>query len=152
MSNTTYKELADAVFDKIKDVDFANIDAEIAYQIVIGYMRPAIVAFQSAKQDLSDRDDELEEFNFTLSDETFVILVNYMVIEWLDANFILTSSALKARLSSSDFHSLNLHNQLGKALELRTVLKSENDQLAINKSYRNSKLFALVTNRRRDDI
>lgn len=146
MANTTYKELANAVFDKIKDVNFANIDEEIAYQIVIGYMRPAIVAFQSAKQNLSDRDDDLGEFNFILKDETFVILVNYMVIEWLNANFILTSTALKARLSSSDFHSLNLHNQLGKALELRSVLKLENDQLAINKSYKDSKLFDLVTN------
>ena len=98
MANTTYRELADAVFNKIKDVDFASIDEEIAYQIVISYMRPAIVAYQSTKQDLSDRDDELEQFNFVLRDETFVILVNYMVIEWLNANFILTSSALKSRL------------------------------------------------------
>jgi len=149
MANTTYKELADAVFNKIKDVDFASIDEEIAYQIVIGYMRPAIVAYQSAKQDLSDRDDELEQFNFTLSDDTFIILVNYMVIEWLNANFILTSTVLKSRLSTADFHSLQLSNMLGKAMELRTLLKSENDQLAINKSYKDSKLFDLVTNRKK---
>ena len=149
MANTTYRELADAVFDKIKDIDFASIDEEIAYQIVIGYMRPAIVAFQSVKQNLSDRDDELEQFNFTLRDDTFIILVNYMVIEWLNANFILTSTALKVRLSTSDFHSLQLSNMLGKAMELRSMLKSENDQLAINKSYRDSKLFDLVTNRKK---
>jgi len=152
MANTTYRELADAVFNKIKDVDFANIDEENAYQIVISYIRPAIVAYQSTKQDLADRDDELGQFNFVLSDDTFIILVNYMVIEWLNANFILTSSALKVRLSSSDFHSLNLHNQLGKALELRSMLKSENDQLAINKSYKDSKLFDLVTNRKKYNI
>ena len=138
MANTTYKELADAVFDKIKDVDFANMDEGTAYEIVVGYMRPAIVAFQSATQDLSDRDDELAEFNFKLTDVTFVILVNYMIIEWLTSNYILTSNALKSRLSSSDFHSLNLHNQLNKAIELRDELKSENDQLAINKSYKDS--------------
>lgn len=149
MAKTTYRELADAVFNKIKDVDFASIDEEIAYQIVISYMRPAIVAFQSAKQNLSDRDDELEQFNFALSDDTFIILVNYMVIEWLNANFILTSSALKSRLSTADFHSLQLSNMLSKAMELRTLLKSENDQLAINKSYRDSKLFDLVTNRKK---
>lgn len=148
MANTTYKELADAVFDKIKDVDFANMDEGTAYEIVVGYMRPAIVAFQSATQDLSDRDDELAEFNFTLTDVTFVILVNYMIIEWLTSNYILTSNALKSRLSSSDFHSLNLHNQLNKAIELRDELKSENDQLAINKSYKGSKLFTIVTGKK----
>ena len=148
MANTTYKELADAVFDKIKDVDFANMDEGTAYEIVVGYMRPAIVAFQSATQDLSDRDDELAEFNFKLTDVTFVILVNYMIIEWLTSNYILTSNALKSRLSSSDFHSLNLHNQLNKAIELRDELKSENDQLAINKSYKDSKLFNIVSRKK----
>lgn len=148
MANTTYKELADAVFDKIKDVDFANMDEGTAYEIVVGYMRPAIVAFQSATQDLSDRDDELAEFNLKLTDVTFVILVNYMIIEWLTSNYILTSNALKSRLSSSDFHSLNLHNQLNKAIELRDELKSENDQLAINKSYKDSKLFSIVSRKK----
>lgn len=149
MSNTTYKELADAVFDKIKDIDFANMNEDIAYQIVIGYMRSAIVSFESAKQDLSDRDDEFKQFNIKLSDESFVILVNYMIIEWLTSNFILTTNALKTRLSSSDFHSLNLHNQLSKAIELRDYLKTENDQLAINKSYKDSEIFDLVVNRRK---
>ena len=149
MTNTTYRELANAVFDKIKDIDFANMDEEIAYQIVISYMRSAIVAFQSATQDLSDRDDELAQFNFRLSDNTFVILVNYMIIEWLTSNFILTSNALKSRLSTSDFHSLNLHNQLSKATELRNTLKAENDQLAINKSDKNSKIFDIVSKRKK---
>lgn len=148
MANTTYKELADAVFNKIKDLDFASMSEEIAYEIVIGYMKSAIVKFENCKQDLSDRDDVLAEYNFKLTDETFVILVNYMVIEWLDSNFILTSNALKTRLSSSDFHALNLHNQLSKAMELRNTLKAENNQLAINRSYRNSKLFD-VANRKK---
>ena len=148
MANTTYKELADAVFNKIKDLDFVSMSEEIAYEIVIGYMKSAIVKFENCKQDLSDRDDVLAEYNFKLTDETFVILVNYMVIEWLDSNFILTSNALKTRLSSSDFHALNLHNQLSKAMELRNTLKAENNQLAINRSYKNSKLFD-VANRKK---
>lgn len=149
MANTTYKELADAVFNEIKDIDFASMDEHIAYEIVVGYMRPAIVSYQSSTQDLSDRDDELAEFNFKLTDTTFITLVRYMIIEWLTSNYILTSNALKSRLSSSDFHSLNLHNQLSKAIELRDKLKSENDRLAINKSYKDSKLFNLVSNRKK---
>ena len=149
MANTTYRELADAVFLKIKDYSCCEMPESVAYEIVVGYMKPAIVAFQSATQDLSDRDDELAEFNFQLSDTTFVILVNYMVIEWLDSNYIKTSAALKARLSTSDFHSLQLSNQLGKAMELRDMLKNENDKLAINKSYKDSKLFEIVTNRKK---
>ena len=53
MANTTYKELADLVFRKIKDRQFCEMSEEEAYDIVIGYMRPAIVKFKSCKQDLS---------------------------------------------------------------------------------------------------
>lgn len=149
MANTTYKELADAVFNKIKDHSFCEMTEEMAYNVVISYIRPAIVSFQSCKQDLTKRDDELGEFTITLSDETFIILVNYMVIEWLTSNYILTNQALKSRLSSSDFHSLGLKDMLGKAIELRSELMQENNQLAINKSYRNSKMFDLVRNRKK---
>ena len=148
MANTTYKELADYVFRKIKDTNFAEmISEQIAYDIVIGYLRSAIVMFDNCKQDLSDRDDILQEFNYTLNDDTFIILCNYMVIEWLTSEFILTRQNLKARLSTSDYHKIDTKDMLGKAMELRSMLKSENDQLAINKSYKDSKLFDIVTNR-----
>ena len=150
MANTTYKELADYVFRKIKDSDFAQmISEQIAYDIVIGYLRTAIVMFDNCKQDLSDRDDILQEFNYTLNDDTFIILCNYMVIEWLTSEFILTRQNLKARLSTSDYHKIDTKDMLGKAMELRSMLKSENDQLAINKSYKDSKLFEIVTNRKK---
>ena len=148
MANTTYKELADYVCRKIKDTNFAEmISEQIAYDIVIGYLRTAIVMFDNCKQDLSDRDDILQEFNYTLNDDTFIILCNYMVIEWLTSEFILTRQNLKARLSTSDYHKIDTKDMLGKAMELRSMLKSENDQLAINKSYKDSKLFDIVTNR-----
>ncbi len=149
MGNTTYASIVSSVFDKIKDVDFASIDEKLANEIVTTYISPACTQFESCIQNLDDRDDELQQFNFELSKTNFNLLVNYMVIEWLDANYIKTSMALKPRLSSNDFKSLNLPAQLGKALELRSMLKSENDQLAINKSYKNSKLFDIVTKRKK---
>lgn len=149
MANTTYKELADAVFNTLKEHDFLQITEDIAYEIVINYIRPAIVMFENCKQDLSDRDDILKEFNMKLDDNTFVLLTNYMCIQWLTSNYILTSQALKPRLSSSDFKALGQKDMLAKALEVRNTLKSENDQLAINKSYKDSKLFDIVTNRKK---
>lgn len=149
MANTTYKELADAVFSKITERTFCEMSEEDAYQIVIGYLRSAIVKFQSAKQDLSKRDDELAQFLFQLSDDTFILLVNYMVIEWLTSTYILTGQALKARMSTADYHKIDTKDMLGKAKELRSELLKENDQLAINKSYKDSKIFDLTKNRKR---
>jgi len=148
MANTTYKELADLFFNKIKDYDFASLDEKVATEIVIGYIDSACSQFQSCTQSL-DRDDIMQEFEEEISSNNKQMLVNYMIIEYIDSNYLRTSQALKARLSSSDFKSLNLPQQLSKVMELRTLLKSENDQLAINKSYKDSKLFELVTNRKK---
>ena len=148
MANTKYKELEDAVFNKIKDLDLAQLPEDIAYRIVSTYLRPAIVTFKQCKQDLSDRDDELEEFNFQLTDNNFILLSNFMVIQWLDSQ-ILTTNMLKPRLTPSDFKSLDLKNHLAKLLDLRTTLKSENDQLAIDTSYENTNMFNAVVNRKK---
>ena len=148
-NNTTYLFLAEKFFSKIKDYDLASMDESTAREIAIGYIAPACLMFESCNQDLDDRDDIIAEFNYTLSPTNIEILTNFMVIEYIDSNYLRTSIALKSRLSSADFNSLNLPQQLSKVMELRTLLKSENDQLAINKSYKNSPLFDLVLNRKK---
>ena len=146
MANTKYKELVSLFYNKIKDYDLASLPEETATEIAISYIDSACNQFQSCSQSL-DRDDIMQEFETELNKDVKDTLVNYMVIEYIDSNYLKTSQALKARLSSSDFKSLNLQQQLSKVMELRSMLKSENDQLAINKSYKDSKLFDIVTNR-----
>lgn len=148
MTNTTFKEICDLFFNKIKDYSFIEMPEDIAYEVVIGYIKPACLQFQSCNQEL-EIDEELQEFECKLTNNNIQMLVNYMVIEYIDSNYLRVANSLKSRLSTSDFHSLNLHNQLSKVMELRSMLKSENDQLAINKSYKNSPLFDLVTNRKK---
>lgn len=150
MANTTYKELADKFFNKILDYNFASgMNEETAYEIAISYTDAACSKFESCTQDLDSRDDVLQEFDCVLTPNNKEILCNYMVIEWLTSNYITTSQALKARLSTSDFHALGQKDMLAKALEVRDVLKSQNDQLAINKSYKGSELYDIVTNRKK---
>lgn len=148
-NNTTYLFLAERFFSKIKDYDLATMDESTAREIAISYIPSACLMFESCNQDLDDRDDIIAEFNYTLSPTNIEILTNFMVIEYIDSNYLRTSMALKSRLSSVDFKSLNLPQQLSKVMELRSMLKSENDQLAINKSYKNSPLFDLVLNRKK---
>lgn len=124
------------------------MDSNSAYQIVMNYIRPAIVKFKSCKQDLSDRDEKSMEFNFVLDDDTFEILVNFMVIEWLTSNYILTWDALKSTLTSSDFKKIDTKDMLTKTMELRKMLIEENRQLAIDKSYRNSDIFDMCKKRK----
>ena len=148
MGHTTYKSLADSFFNKIKDYDFASMNENTAYDIAINYIPPACNQFQGCTQDLDDRDDNIAEFNFTMTSSNQQILVNYMVIEWLTSNYILTGQTLKARLTTADFHALNQYQLLDKVIEVRNTLLEENNQIAINKSYKNSDLFDQVKNRK----
>lgn len=144
MNNTTYRELADSVFNKIKDRDLCSIDPNTAYEIVLSYLSPACIKFQNCTQNLNDRNDEIQEFGYELTQTNKEILSNYMVIEWLTSNFILTQQALKARLTTTDYHALGNKDLLAQAINLRSELINQNDQLARNKSYLTSSLYNIA--------
>ena len=148
MKNTSYKEVADVCFSKIKDIDLSLMNEDIAYEIMIGYLPVACVKFHCCKQDLDDRDDVFQEFNFKLTNNNLHILCNYIVIEYIDSNYLRTTSSLKARLTPNDFKSLNLSQHISKIMELRKLLQTENDQLSIDKSYKNSDLYEIATKRK----
>lgn len=147
--NTTYKDLCDSVFPKIKDYGFAGIDEDEAYDIIQDYLKPAILMFSGCNQDLDDRDDLLKTFNFQLTSRNFEILSNYMVICYLDSNFIRTGEMLQAHISSTAFHKYDNKDVLGKVKEVREMYKKENDQLMINLSYPQSPIFNSVLKRGR---
>lgn len=139
---TTYKELYNSVYSKIKDYDFVNMLEEDVDDILHDYLRPAIVAFEECNQDLSDRDEELKCFNINLTDVNFEILSNFMVVVYLDSTFIRTSLMLQAHMSTSDFHKYDNNNVLGKAIEVRDMYKKENKQWMINYSLRGESDFS----------
>ena len=133
---TTYKELYNSVYSKIKDYDFLSMTEEETDDILHDYIRPAIVDFEDCKQDLSDRDEVGKTFNIDLTDINFEILSNFMVIKYIEATYINTPMALKAYMSTSDFHKYDNKDVLGKALEVRDMYLRRNKQLMINYSLR----------------
>lgn len=138
---TSYGVLYDSVLDKIKDYILADLEQDDVYSILHEYIRPAIVRFEDCHTDLNDRDEELGQFNVDLSDIEIEIISNYMVVEYLDANYIRIPSMLKSTLTSKDFATYSPANQLEKVKETRRLFMDENAQMMRNYSYRNSKLF-----------
>lgn len=139
---TTYKELYESVYSKIKDYDFVLMLEDDVDDILHDYIRPAIVSFECCNQDLSDRDENLLQFNIDLTDMNFEILSNFMVISYIDSTYIRNSLMLKAHMSTSDFHKYDNSNVLGKAIEVRDLYKRENKQLMINYSLRGDSEFS----------
>lgn len=133
---TSYQELYNSVYSKIKDYDFITMTEDEANEILHDYIRPAIVDFEDCKQDLSDRDETLNSFNIDLTDINFEILSNFMVIKYIEATYINTPMALKAYMSTADFHKYDNKDVLGKVVEVRDSYLKRNKQLMINYSIR----------------
>lgn len=141
---TTYQELYDSLLSKIKSYDFVAMPDIHMYEIINDYIRPAIVRYTNCKQDLSDRDDLLEQFNFKLTDTELEVLVKYMLVEWLEANYINTPMMLKSQLTSKEFNATRNVEVLDKIMLLRDKYLQDNKQIAGVSSYKNSKLFDII--------
>lgn len=124
---TPYTVLYDSVLSKIKDYDFLNLKEDAVYSILHDYIRPAIVSFRICKVDLSNRNEK--GFNITLNDTEIEILSNYMVINYLDSNYIRVPSVLKQALPSKDFKAFSSANLLDKMLAVRDKYLSDNETL-----------------------
>lgn len=139
--NTQYQVLYDSVLSKIKDYDFFKLSESQVNEILFDYIRPAIVRFTSCKNDLSDRDDVEQCFNFELTDNEIEILSDFMVVEYIDANYIRVPSAMKQILSNKDFNTYSPANLLDKISSIRITYLKEAQQLMRDYSYFKSKLF-----------
>ncbi len=124
---TPFTVLYESVLSKIKDYDFLNLEESEIYEVLSDYLRPAIVAFRGCRQDLSQRNKV--KFRCKLTDTEIEILTNYMVIEYLDSNYIRVPLALKQTLSSKDFNAFSPANQLGKVMEVRENYRKNTETL-----------------------
>lgn len=130
---TPFTVLYDSVLSKIRDYDFFNMKQDEIYEVLSDYLRPAIVAFRSCKQDISKRTEE--GFECTLTDTEVEILANYMTIAYLDSNYIRVPLALKQTLSSKDFNAFSPANHLEKMVEMREKYRKDNETLLVRYSY-----------------
>ena len=121
---TTYKELCDSVYTKIKDYNLVKLLEKDADDIIKDYIRPAILKFECCNQDLSDRDDVIESFNIDLSDINFEILTNFMVIEYLDSTYVRTTLMLESYMSNTDFHKYDNERMLSRHQSTSMIIRT----------------------------
>lgn len=93
------------------------------------FLIPAISRFHICRKDLNNRDDILQRFNVDLSDIEIEILSNYLLIEYIDSEYIRTPSLLKVQLPSSDFKVFSPANFLDKMMAMHKTYVSENETL-----------------------
>jgi len=133
---TPYKEIYERVLPKFKDFDIATMTENEVETILHNYLPSSISSFYNCKKDLSDRDEILLQFNQNLDNDEIEILSNYMVIVFLDSNYIRVPTILKANLSSSDFNSFSPANFLKELTAMRTMYLIENETILMRYSWK----------------
>ena len=126
---TSYDVLYESLLGKVRDYDWLQFTIEEIRGLANDYLRPAIVRFAYCKADLSDKDDVLGQFNVELSDMEIEILSDYIVIAWLNANYILTGTTLKQSMPSKDYQMWSPSNHLSRLERLHLRLLQEVDVL-----------------------
>lgn len=80
---TQYSTLYEKYLSKIEDPTLAMLPEEDLENMLHGYLMSAIAKHRKCEHDLSDRDEELKQFNFDLSDLEIEIISILMTREWI---------------------------------------------------------------------
>ena len=126
---TPYEKLYENLLSKFRDYDIPLMTTEEVKDYLHDFLNPAISKFHVCRKDLSDRDDNIQRFNADLSDVEIEIISNYMLIEYIDSEYVRTPSLLKVQLPSSDFKVYSPANFLDKLMAMHKTYVAENETL-----------------------
>jgi len=126
---TSYERLYENLLSKFRSYEIPLMTVEEVKDLLYDFLAPAISRFHVCRKDLKDRDDIIQRFNVELSDIEIEILSNYMLIEYIDSEYIRTPSLLKVQLPSSDFKAYSPANFLDKLMAMHKTYVTENETL-----------------------
>lgn len=126
---TPYEKIYENLLPKFCSYEIPLMSTEEVKDYLHDYLIPAIARFHVCRKDLNDRDDIVQRFNVDLSDTEIEILSNYLLIEYIDSEYIRVPSLLKVQLPSSDFKAFSPANFLEKLVAMRTNYTKENETL-----------------------
>lgn len=127
--STPYEKIYENLLPKFRSYEIPIMTEEEVKDYLHDYLIPAIARFHVCRQDLKDRNDELECFNSDLSDVEIEILSNYLLLEYIDSTYVRVPNLLKMSLPSSDFKSYSSANMLDKLMLMHKTYLAENETL-----------------------
>ena len=126
---TPYEKIYDNLLPKFRSYEIPLMTVEEVKDYLHDFLIPAISRFHVCRKDLNDRDDIVQRFNVELSDIEIEILSNYLLIEYIDSEYIRVPSLLKVNLPSTDFKSYSSANFLDKLMNMHSTYVKENETL-----------------------
>ena len=85
---TSYEKIYENLLPKFRSYEIPLMSTEEVKDYLHDYLIPAISRFHVCHKNLNDRDDIIQRFNVDLSDIEIEILSNYLLIEYIDSEYI----------------------------------------------------------------
>ena len=137
---TQYSTLYERALAQITDPLLVNIPEEDLENMLHDWLMDAIVEPVVGDYDFTDRDDELKQFNFDISDRDQKILAIHMVRAWLAPQ--ITSVTLTAQVySGKETKYYAQANHLSELRALDESLQKQADLLFCRGTYLNNEYF-----------
>ena len=137
---TQYSTLYEKCLSKIEDPTLAMLPEEDLEEMLHGYLMSAIAKHRKCEHDLSDRDEELKQFNFDLSDLEIEILSILMVREWISQRLHSVTTVMQTFSGKeTNFYSQAAH--IKELVEMDSRLRLEAQQLSRDYSYIDNDYF-----------
>ena len=131
---TQYSTLYEKCLSKLEDPTLVMLPEEDLEEMLHGYLMSAIAKHRKCEHDLSDRDDELKQFNFDLSDLEIEILSILMVREWISVQLHSVVNTLQVFGGKEErFYAQSSH--IKELREMDDRLRLEAQQLSRDYSY-----------------
>ena len=134
---TSYETLYANLLPKFQSYEIPLMTQEEVEELLSDYLTIAISKFHICRKDLFNRDNNAKRFNCDLNEIEIEIISNYMLIAYVNANYVITPTLLKVAVGSSDFKAFSNANQLDKLLSLYNALLAETETLVMRYSWTN---------------
>ena len=137
---TSYDYIYQRCLSKITDPTLAMLAEEDLENMLHGWMVSAIAKHRKCEHDLSDRDDELKQFNFDLSGLEIEILSILMAREWIGQQLLSVTNTLQVFSGKeTNYYSQAAHLKELQALDDKYRLEAQ--QLSRDYTYTDNDYF-----------
>ena len=137
---TSYETIYNKCLSKITDPQLAMLQEEDIEYMLSEWMQSAIAKFRKCKNDLSDRDDDLKQFNSDLLDIEKEILAIMMAREWVSGQLNSVVNTLQVFSGKeTSYYSQAAHLKELQALDDKWRLEAK--QLSRDYTYTDNEYF-----------
>lgn len=137
---TSYETVYNRCLAKIEDPTLAMLSEEDLEEMLHGYLLSAIAKHRKCEHDLSDRDEELRQFNSDLSDLEIEIISLLMCREWISQQINSVTLTLQV-FSGKETNYFSQSAHLKELMALDDKWRLEAQQLSRDYTYTSSEYF-----------